>query len=117
MPTYAEYDQSTHQAALILGDPIAEAFEWMRNYALNLTEQCSDDEYGSSAPITVELLIETADSHQPQENGGSSWGDYITRGGTFEGESVDSTFWKKYAIFREIPLENVEQSSFFSCSC
>lgn len=110
------YDLELHQAALILGDPIAEAYEWLRAYAANLTDQCSDDEYysGSNSEITVVELLETADSHQ---GGSDNWGDYITRGGAFEGQSVDSTFWKYYAIFKEIPREEVNEQSFFSCSC
>lgn len=37
--------------------------------------------------------------------------------GTFEGEDVDPTFWEKYAIVRGKPLDEVEQNSFFTCSC
>lgn len=112
MATLEDYDLSLHQAALILGDPVAQAFEWIRAYAENLTSQAKGDSYGGDYPVTVSDLMEAADSHQ-----GDGWGDYIVRGGTFEGESIDPTFWEKYAIFREIPLEDVSQSSLLSCSC
>lgn len=112
MPRYEEYDQSMHQAALILGDPVARAYEWIRAYAENLSAQTVGDNYGGDREVTVKQLMDAADSHQ-----GEGWGDYIIRGGTFEGESIDPTFWEKYAIFREIPLEDLNQSSLLSCSC
>ena len=115
MATLKDYDLSLHQAALILGDPVAQAFEWIRAYAQNLTEKCKGDDYyhGSDSEITVEELMSIADSRQVE----GAWGDYLSRGGAFEGESLDPTFWKYYAIFKEIPQEEVNEQSFFSCSC
>lgn len=119
MPRYEDYDQSLHQAALILGDPVAEAFEWMKHYAENLSDQCKGgyDEDQHYSGVTLEELLRVADSHQPDQNTKGWGGNYISRGGVFEGVQTDPTFWKKYAIFREIPIEDVDQSSFFSCSC
>lgn len=108
------YDMSLHQEYLMVGHPQAQAYEWLKAYALNLSDQCSNEEY-SNREVTVEELLETADSHQ---NDASGWGgDYIVRGGAFEGMSMDPMFWEKYAIFRDIPLDQVEEAHFFSCSC
>lgn len=104
------YPVEEHGPRLMCGDPIAQAYEWIAAYARNLADQCNaDDSYGT---VTVDDLMEAADSHQ-----GEGWGDYINRGGAFEGESVDPTFWEKYAIVRGKPLDEVEQNSFFTCSC
>lgn len=115
MAALETYDLDLHQAALILGDPVAQAYEWLKAYAENLSEQCKDDDYyrGSNSVITVKELLTIADSHQEE----GAWGDYLSRGGAFESQAVDSTFWKYYAIFKEIPQEEVNEQSFFSCSC
>ena len=112
------YPIEEHEARLICGDPQALAYAWILAYAQNLDDQCrpsedDDDSYGS---VSVNDLLEVADSHQPGQ-GGRWGGDYLSRGGAFEGQSVDSTFWKHYAVFRDIPQDEVEEASFFSCSC
>lgn len=106
------YPVEEHGPRLMCGDPVAQAYEWIRAYARNLSDQVASasDSYGGD--VTVDELMETADSHQ-----GEGWGDYIGRGGTFEGEDVDPTFWEKYAIVRGKPLDEVEQNSLFTCSC
>ena len=48
------------------------------------------------------------------------WGDYIVRGGAFEGEGVEPMFpmfWEKYADFTGRDRDSIEENSFFSCSC
>lgn len=111
------YPPDQHQARLVMGDPIAEAYEWIRGYAANLTDQVHnsyDHEEQGHADITVGELLSVADSHQST----SGWGDYIIRGGAFEGEGVEPMFWDKYAILREIPRDQVKyDGGFFSCSC
>ena len=114
MAKLEDYDLSSHKGRLLLGDPVAEAYEWLHAYSLNLTDRCADDDYGGNHEVTLKELLEIADSHQ---DGDDRWGDYLTRGGTFEGESVDPTFWVKYAAFSEISQEDVNEQSFFSCSC
>lgn len=109
------YNPAEHEARIMCADPIALAFQWMTEYAKNLTEQCADEEYGNYK-VSVRELIQTADSHQPESR--ARWGgDYITRGGAFEGMSVDPTFWKMYGTFRQVSSEDVEKAHFFSCSC
>lgn len=114
---HVPYPPEEHDARLKEGCVIAQAYEWIAAYALNLTQDvkdCHRQYYGSEGgrEVTVEDLMDAADSHQ-----GEGWGDYIVRGGTFEGERVDPTFWTKYAILREKELDDVKQDSFFSCSC
>ncbi|QEM41138.1 hypothetical protein HYP85_gp041 [Pseudomonas phage Zuri] len=111
------YPVEEHKGRVMCGDPVAIAYEWIMAYAKNLTDQVSDAYDGHGGEITVDELMEVADSHQPDENGNNGWGDYISRGGTFEGESVDPMFWEKYAIVRGKHIDDVDQSSFFSCSC
>lgn len=111
------YPPEEHGARLKEGCVIAQAYEWISAYALNLTQDVQDshdaeDSEWTGRPVTVEDLMDAADSHQ-----GEGWGDYIVRGGTFEGFYMDPTFWTKYAILREKELDDVKQNQFFSCSC
>ena len=122
MATVHDYDLSLHQTRLLLGDPVAQAYAWIEAYAANLsdTESDPDDNYGSSGVITAEDLITTGLTHWPDENGNKAgWGDYISRGGLLEGTGTDPTFWEKLRVFSEleIPDDEVDQGSFFSCSC
>lgn len=109
------YPMEEHEARVICGDPQALAYAWILAYAENLNDQCQSGYDGESyGNVSVNDLLEVADSHQ----GESKWGgDYLSRGGAFEGEQVDPTFWKHYAVFRCKPIEEVEEASFFSCSC
>ncbi len=116
-PNHVPYPPEEHDARLKDGCPIAQAYEWIAAYALNLTQdvqECHREYYGfeGGREVTVKDLMDAADSHQ-----GDGWGNYIVRGGTFEGEYVDPTFWTKYAILREQELDDAKQDSFFSCSC
>lgn len=113
------YPQDEHIARLLLLDPIATSYEWIKKYAENLTDRVNedneDDTYGGGKSITVDELIDTAMSHIDT---GDRWGgDYITRGGTFEGESVDPTFWDKLSILLEKEIPSNKRNDFFSCSC
>jgi hypothetical protein len=113
--SHLPYPEDEHEARVICGDPQALAYEWIKAYAKNLSDQCADEEY-SSSEVTVDELLDTADSHQPESN--SRWGgDYITRGGAFEGQGVEPMFWEKYAVLKGKSLDEVEESHFFSCSC
>lgn len=107
---HVDYPIGDHDVLLMCLDPVALAYQWIIEYAKNLSDQVSEDDYGGD--VTVDDLMQAADSHQ---NGG--WGDYISRGGAFEGQGVDSTFWAKYAIVRGKEIDSIEQAHFFSCSC
>lgn len=112
---FVPYPIEQHQARLICADPVAQAWEWISRYAQNLTDQVQESREGDEG-VSIAELIETANSHQEDSN--NRWGgEYITRGGVFEGASVDPTFWVKYAIATGRELKNVQQNSFFGCSC
>lgn len=114
---HVDYPIEEHDVRVACLDPVALAYEWITQYAKNLTDQVNDAHDARGGPVTVDDLLDIADSHQP-ENDSTGWGgDYLVRGGTFEGESIDPTFWAKYAILRGKQLEDVEQAHFFSCSC
>jgi len=44
-------------------------------------------------------------------------GDYLTRGGTFEGYSIPDEFWDKYEIIKRIKIKDNDRGTFLSCSC
>ena len=114
MKIVGKYDTADHQAKLMCGDPQAQAYQWILNYLENLNSMISgdnDDDYRHSE-ITLEELLDTAQSHI-----GDLWGDYISRGGVFEGHSTDPTFWDKLSILHEEEIDQDKRGSFFSCSC
>lgn len=109
MATVHDYDLSQHETRLLLGDPVAEAYAWLKAYAANLSDQ-----------ITVEELIETGLTHWPDEHGkiGQWGGDYLSNP-DLEGTQLDPTYWGKLRTFSEleIPDDELDQGSFFTCSC
>jgi len=44
-------------------------------------------------------------------------GEYLCRGGTFEGISVPDEFWDKYEAIRRTKVSDRDRGSFFTCSC
>ncbi|QDH84208.1 hypothetical protein Axy13_016 [Achromobacter phage vB_AxyP_19-32_Axy13] len=101
------YPEEEHNSRVMCGDPVALAYEWLKQYA----EEVNNDA-GDEGEVTLEDLLEAADSHQ-----GDGWGDYIVRGGAFEGYSLNPMFWDKYAIFKGIDRSEISEAHFFSCSC
>lgn len=113
MSIVGTYDTTNHQANILLLLPQAVAYEWILRYLDNLNDMIRDGNgYGHSDPITLDELLSTAESHL---DGG--WGDYIIRGGTFEGYPLDMTFWDKYEILFEKEIPYKDRTSFLSCSC
>ena len=113
---HTDYPVEEHETRLAIGDPKAEAFAWIQAYTKNLNRMIDDeyfDDYGSGGNITICELIATAES-QLNPN---SYGDYISRGGAFEGHYVDDLFWDKLAVLKEIEIPQSKRNSFFSCSC
>ena len=94
------------------GDPVATAYEWLKGYTDNLNSMMNSYEDEDHTPITIEELINTGMSHLSD-----SWGDYIVRGGSFEGTSIDPTFWDKLAQFKQIEIPMDKRNNFLSCSC
>lgn len=83
-----------------------DAYIWITEYAQELSR---DVEEGYD-PVTADELIAAALSHE-----GDGWGDYITRGGTFEGMGVVDEFWNKLEVYTGDTMK--KRNSFFSCSC
>ena len=113
---HADYPVEEHETRLAIGDPKAVAFAWIQAYTKNLNRMIDDDyndDYGPHNHITISELIETAESQLNPH----SYGDYIVRGGTFEGHYVDDLFWDKLAVLKEIEIPQNKRNSFFSCSC
>lgn len=44
-------------------------------------------------------------------------GEYLSRGGTFEGYSIPDEFWDKYEIIKRKRVEENDRGTFLSCSC
>lgn len=108
-----DYEEDQHEVRLMVGDPQAVAFEWIRRYAENLNSRLDDDDTRYDGEVTAEELIEIGTEHATDSN---SW-NYISRGGAFEGTSVDPLFWDKLAILKGIEIPQENRNSFFSCSC
>lgn len=109
MSWYPDYPPSEHQVRLMVGDPVAEAWQWIMSYAESLG---SDSEEGE---VTADELVETAMSHVKSK---SRWGgDYICKRGLLEGVSVDNTFWEKLAVLEGVEIPQDKRNNFFSCSC
>ena len=104
-------DDALLQVRASLGDPVAEAWLWIKAYADSLSGEYDDFEY----TVYPDELIDTAMSHVESE---SQWGgDYLVKGGLLEGKDVDPLFWDKLAILKEIEIPQSNRSSFFDCSC
>lgn len=108
------YDPETHKVRVMCGDPVALSYEWIKAYAENLSDRAKNqsDEYNTSE-VTVDELIDSAMSNMDP----NSWGNYIIRGGAFEGYQVEPLFWEKLAILKGIEIPQENQNNFFSCSC
>lgn len=103
---------SDHAILLREENPIALAYQWIVNYAYQLSDGIDEDD---GDEITADELIDTAMSHIDKE---TLWGgDYVVRGGHLEGEYTDSTFWDKLAILKGIIIPEEDRINFFSCSC
>lgn len=112
-----DYDIGHHEMRLMVLDPKAQALQWIINYLSNVNSHLHDDDedgyYGS--PVTLQEMIETAETHLDEN---AHWGDYISRGGAFEGMGTDPLFWDKYCVLKDLdPIPDDKKGSFFSCSC
>ena len=112
-----DYAEEEHSVRLMVGDPKALAFEWMKAYARNLSEMSineDEDDYSDDNEVTVEDLIHCGKSALDPSK---SWFESISRGGAFEGYEVDAFYWDKLAILLDIDIPENKRNNFFSCSC
>lgn len=101
---------------LVAQTPEEAAYQWIREYAESLSDE-DDEDYGDQT-ITAEELINTGwGNYEDAKAGGSSWGDYISKGGLLEGVSVSDEFWDKLGILKGVSIESEHRNNFFSCSC
>jgi hypothetical protein len=82
-------------APLIRTAEVEQSENWIHSYASDLGVEYDD-------------LMESASNYQ-------SYGDYMVRGGTLEGEHTSEEFWKHYQIVTGKYAKN--KDNFFSCSC
>lgn len=115
MSKYLDFPMSELTARAMMGDKKAEAYKWIEGYTKNINDRISEtsreDEYVNPHEYDADDIIGIALSN---EDGASGWGEYISHGGTFEGESVDPMLWDKLSVLLD---REVSGSSFFSCSC
>lgn len=116
MSSHLPYPKEEHRARLMAGDPVADAYEWLQRYVDGELNRMIQDQYDpedcyNKTPVTLDEVIECVLSNQ----GDQVWGDYISRGGAFEGYHPERLFWEKVRIFLQKP--QIEEVHFFSCSC
>lgn len=107
MDEFLDFPLEELSARIAVGDPKAEAYAWLHAYAEQLVPPDAIDDYDNPVePVTVDELYNAFTD---------DW--YVSRGGLFEGESIDPTFFDKVSILtgQEIPAKN--RNNFFSCSC
>lgn len=107
MEEFLDFPLEELSARIAVGDPKAEAYAWLHAYADQLVpagEVGYDDD-----PIEPVCLNELYDAFIND--------DYISRGGLFEGESIDPTFFDKVSILTGKHIPAKDRNNFFSCSC
>lgn len=67
-------------------------------------------DYAHSIGSTYCELMDAADDYL-------SHGEYLIRGGTFEGYSISDEFWDKYDNIKRKTTKEDDRGSFLSCSC
>lgn len=101
-------DESDLQVRVMVGDQVAIAWLWLLAYLDNVNKRITDyadDNHESYNLITIDEFIDTGIT-----------GDYITRGGVFEGFHLDPLYWEKLSILKETEIEP-SRYGFFNCSC
>lgn len=68
------------------------------------------ENYADMLGITFDELMEAAHNY-------ISYGEYLCRGGQFEGEYTSEEFWDNYEQYKKIKLNSSQKTNFFSCSC
>lgn len=112
MNPHQPFPDDVMKVRIMVGDPQALAYLWIEAYTENLNSMI-DSEDGSD--LTVSEVIDVAMTHV--RDNANTWGEYIVRGGAFEGFQMDPTFWDKLADLKQIDIPQRVRGSFFSCSC
>lgn len=117
-----DYPENEHDTRLMMGDPVAQSYEWIKRYALSLGTGNCYEHCGSCdecAQITAEELIEYGSAWVEDKRDDEGWriADYLCKGGALEGTSTDPMFWDKLAILKGIEIPANKRENFFTCSC
>lgn len=109
------YPQELHVLHLAAQRPQALAFEWIKAYIDQLNAMIEYD--GRQDTLGYEEFIQiTVDWYNASQDS-NEWPDYLTKGGAFEGFSLDPLYWEKLSIFLDTPLKDEYCQAYFSCSC
>jgi len=73
-------------------------------------EQNWISEFAESIDSSYDEIMEGADNYVRR-------GDYLVRGGTFEGISIPEVFWDKYEVIRKTKVDGSDRGTFLGCSC
>lgn len=112
-PKEEEYKLSPedeHNTLVLLGEPRAVAYEWIKKYAESFGET-----YDGRSINAEDLIAYGKDYYEDSERG--VWPDYLSKGGLLEGQSTSDEFWVQLGIYLGKELDSEHTGNFFSCSC
>ena len=104
---HPDFMQNEFNKVLDRMDGVPEAMEYMEKFASECTGYDYED---NETHATVDMILEGADEYLRT-------GEYLSKGGMFEGIVADETFWRHYETIRRVQVPEDQKTSFFSCSC
>ena len=93
-----DYDLAQHGVRLMVGDPVAQAYEWVRKYAKHLV-------------VSPEELIQSGTLNA--FDFGPSEGNRLKVSGHLHVIRVDPEFWDKLEILLDAEIEHRRRKNFF----
>lgn len=102
--------EDEHNTLVLLGEPKAVAYEWIKKYAESFGET-----YDGRSIDAEDLIAYGKDYYEDSERG--RYPDYLSKGGLLEGESTSDEFWVQLGIYLGKELDSEHTGNFFSCSC
>lgn len=102
MSDFQPTPEQLHQAALMLGDPVAMALQAIRDYAQDLSR--------AAGSITAEELIKTGETWVYSEQ---PWGgQYLNKGSHYEGVLLRKSFWDHLEKYLEQAIPESRRKNF-----
>jgi|SRR5690606_22732332 len=122
MSEHLPYPESEHKARLLLGDPVAEAYEWIVRYAESISgdpSRANDDDYWyADEPVfSADDLINKGMANLKDDGSQGYWDTTLQGGSLLEGTRTDPVFWEKLAILKGIDIPHEKRNNFFTCAC